>query len=250
MIESFNRRVFGNLSELLIQREQPSRYSDQPPSVKTRLFGLGATSAIILLVLCGVLFTWRTYTVSRAPVALSVFDVAQPAAPSQPVREAPPRPKALEKQRPESVPDQPKMEPAKVTETTFASPPVVIAKPTPDPGPTTEAAAPESKPAPPAPHVATGKQTWEGLVLGALNKSKRYPRDAHFARQQGVPYIRFVMNREGKVLSVQLERASGFRSLDQEALALPKRAQPLPKPPEDVKGDTIELVVPVEFFMR
>ncbi len=31
------------------------------------------------------------------------------------------------------------------------------------------------------------------------------------------------MDRQGKVLSVSLERSSGIRSLDQEALALPKR---------------------------
>ncbi|MDH2132203.1 energy transducer TonB [Sphingobium yanoikuyae] len=86
-------------------------------------------------------------------------------------------------------------------------------------------------------------------MLGALNKVKRYPREAAFRRQQGVPYIRFVMNREGKVLSVRLERSSGVRSLDDEALSLPKRASPLPRPPEEVKGDSIELVVPVEFFM-
>jgi protein TonB len=87
-------------------------------------------------------------------------------------------------------------------------------------------------------------------VLAQLNKHRRYPRDAHFARKQGVPYIRFVMNREGKVLSSRLERSSGVPSLDNEAVALPKRAQPLPKPPEDMPGDSIELVVPVEFFIR
>lgn len=57
------------------------------------------------------------------------------------------------------------------------------------------------------------------------------------------------MNRDGKVLSVTLERSSGFGILDDEALALPKRAQPLPKPPEDLPGQTIELVVPVEFVL-
>jgi protein TonB len=88
------------------------------------------------------------------------------------------------------------------------------------------------------------------LVLGALNKVRRYPREARFARQQGVPYIRFTMDREGRIQSVQLDRSSGVRSLDQEALALPRRAQPLPAPPLEVKGVTIELVVPVEFFMR
>ncbi|MFT3967795.1 MAG: energy transducer TonB [Sphingobium sp.] len=87
-------------------------------------------------------------------------------------------------------------------------------------------------------------------MLGALDKVKRYPREASFRRQQGVPYIRFVMDRQGRLLSVRLERSCGFRSLDEEAVSLPRRAQPLPKPPEEVKGDTIELVVPVEFFMR
>src|SRR3546814_3597931 len=39
-------------------------------------------------------------------------------------------------------------------------------------------------------------------------------------------------------------RSSGFRPLDDEAISLPKRAQPLPKPPVEVKGEAIELVVP------
>lgn len=130
--------------------------------------------------------------------------------------------------------------------------PAAPVQPTPpDPGPPVrETTAPVSKPVPPAPQASSAKPTWQGLVLGALDKVKRYPRDAHFARQQGVPYIRFTMDRQGKVLAVSLERSSGIRSLDREAQALPKRAQPLPKPPEDVKGETIELVVPVEFFMR
>ncbi|MBA4750668.1 MAG: energy transducer TonB [Sphingopyxis sp.] len=93
---------------------------------------------------------------------------------------------------------------------------------------------------------------WQGAVLAALHKAKRYPRDAQRARQQGVPQIHFTMNREGKVLSVTLEHSSGFHALDEEALALPRRAQPLPKPPEEIRPgqDMIELVVPIEFFLR
>ncbi|MEE4450560.1 TonB family protein [Novosphingobium resinovorum] len=237
--------------EPVIQWDRSSRYSDQPMSAGTRFLGLGGASAIILLILCGALFTWRSYAVSQAPATLSMFDVAPPAAPPEPIREVPPGPAKMQKEKQQLDPDQPKVELPRVEVPSLASLPVVANKPTPDPGPLIkETTAPESKPAPYAPQVSTGKPTWEGLVLGALNKVKRYPRDAHFARQQGVSYIRFIMNREGKVLSVRIERSSGFRSLDQEALSLPKRAQPLPKPPEDVKGDTIELVVPVEFFMR
>ena len=86
--------------------------------------------------------------------------------------------------------------------------------------------------------------------MAQLAKYRRYPGTAIARRQQGVPYIRFVMDRQGKVLSSRLERPSGFPDLDREAVALPKRAQPLPKPPDDRPGATLELVVPVEFFLR
>lgn len=229
----------------------PSRYSDQPVAFRTQLFGLGGTSTIALIILCAALFTWRSYAVAPAPSRLSVFAVAPPAAPPEPVREVPPGPEEVEKDKPRLDDERPRIELPEIVIPSLNSMPVVVAPLTADAGPPVkQTTAPESQPAPPAPQVSTGKPTWQGLVLGALNKVKRYPREARFARQQGVPYIRFVMNREGKVLSVQIERSSGHRLLDQEALSLPKRAQPLPNPPEDVKGDTIELVVPVEFFMR
>jgi len=227
----------------------PSRY--QPMTLRTRLSGAGGVAMIGLLVVAGAFVTWHSYAVTKAPAKLSVFAVAPPAAPPEPVSEVPPGPEQQQKEQPQPDPDQPKIEPPRIEVPSLNNMPRAVATPVPDPGPPVrETTAPESRPAPPAPQPSAGKPTWEGLVLGALNKVKRYPRDAHFARQQGVPYIRFVMNREGKVVSVRLERSSGFRSLDQEAMALPKRAQPLPKPPEDVRGDTIELVVPVEFFMR
>ncbi|TCU57777.1 protein TonB [Novosphingobium sp. PhB57] len=229
------------------------RYSDQPVSLRTRLAGFGGTSAICLAILAGLLLTWRTYTAPPPPANIAAFNVAPPAAPPEPVREVPPGPEQVKREQQKPRPEKLEVEMPKIaipnTNALSVAPP---AKPVPvDPGPPIkETTAPISKPAPPAPQVSSGKPTWQGLVLGALDKVKRYPRDAHFARQQGVPYIRFTMDRQGKVLSVSLERPSGFRSLDREALALPKRAQPLPKPPEDVKGDAIELVVPVEFFMQ
>ncbi len=228
------------------------RYADQPDSLTTRLVGLGGTSAIGLAILAGLFLTWQTYTATPPPATLTAFDVARPAAPPEPVREVPPGPEQVKKDEPVPKPRVPEIEAPKFVIPTnnvvAAAPPAKLVPPDPGP-PVKETTAPASKPAPPAPQVSSGKPTWQGLVLGALDKVKRYPRDAHFARQQGVPYIRFVMDRQGKVLSVRLERSSGFRSLDNEALALPKRAQPLPKPPEDVKGEAVELVVPVEFFM-
>lgn len=226
-----------------------ARYSDQPMSWQTRLVGMGGVAIIALLILTGALFTWTSYKAVKTPATLSVFDVGRPAAPPEPMSEVLPGPKQERKEKPFPAADQLKVEPPEIA--SDYPMPAAQAKPVLDPGPPTErTTAPASKPQPPAPHVSAEKPTWEGLVLGALNKVKRYPRGARARRQQGMSWIRFVMDREGKVLSVQLERSSGASDLDREALALPKRASPLPKPPDDKAGDTLELVVPVEFFIR
>ncbi|WP_404482444.1 TonB family protein [Novosphingobium sp. BL-52-GroH] len=228
-----------------------TRYADQPVPLDTRLLGLGGTIGVMLIVLVGMFLTWTTFSKTKTQPTLNVFHVAPSAAPPKPVREVPPGPEKVKQDEP--VHKAPEIETPKII---VPNPTLIAATPPEkpslqDPGPPVkDTTAPVSKPAPPEPQLSSSKPTWQGLVLGALDKVKRYPRDARFARQQGVPYIHFVMDRQGKILSVRLERSSGFLSLDREALALPKRAQPLPKPPEDVKGDPLELVVPVEFFMR
>lgn len=195
---------------------------------------------------------WLGPVMSAPSPAPSIFiDMAPPAAPPEPPSEQPPGPKQEKAETP-----KPRVEREIVKTPPVPNAAIAIQQPRPEP-PKEEAekaapetTAPPARPAPPAPRMSSGKVSWQGLVLAALDRKKQFPRDAQFRREQGVPYIRFVMNRDGKVLSSRLERSSGFRALDNEAVALPRRAQPLPKPPEDVGGDTIELVVPVEFFLK
>ncbi len=84
-----------------------------------------------------------------------------------------------------------------------------------------------------------GAPTWRGLLMGRLEQAKRYPDLARYRHQQGIAYLRFTIDRDGKVLSARIEKSSGYDLLDQETLALIQRAQPLPKPPPDVPGDPI-----------
>lgn len=231
--------------------QRAPRYSDQPTSWRTRLFGISGVTTITLLILGGAMITWHTFTAPPAPPTLSVFDVAPPAAPPEPPSEIPPGPEKVEHEKLLPRPEMPRAEPPLIQLPSLSPLALQLPEEAPDPGPPIErATAPERKPAPSAPKQSTAKPTWEGAVLAALNKAKRYPREASSRRQQGVPYIRFLMDRDGKVLSSRLERSSGFAVLDDEAVSLPRRAAPLPKPPDDVVGNTIELVVPVEFFMR
>ncbi len=104
-------------------------------------------------------------------------------------------------------------------------------------------------PAVPAPS-SNAVPTWQGRLLGRLEQFKRYPYEAQYRHEQGVAYLRFTMDRNGKVLSARIEKSSDHASLDQETLALIRRAEPLPKPPPEVPGDPIELTVPIQFFLR
>ena len=58
------------------------------------------------------------------------------------------------------------------------------------------------------------------------------------------------MNREGDVIEYKLNKSSGYSILDREVLAMIKRAQPLPRFPDDMSKEKMELVVPVQFFIR
>lgn len=207
---------------------------------------------------------------------------AQPPGPSS--REAPPP-----QLRPPSLPTPPRPEPAVVESpapSEIALPdagsslppdadqpdpalpvPPDISPPAPEPSAQTlssaaPASAPPAEEAPASAHAAAPQQGARALVehaaqlhfrerlLGHLQRHKRYPSSAQARRQQGVPYVRFTMDRAGRVLVSTLERTGNHGVLDAEALALLERAQPLPPLPDEIDGDTLEIVVPIEFFLR
>lgn len=93
-------------------------------------------------------------------------------------------------------------------------------------------------------------QTWENRLLTHLEQHKRYPGAAQRRRQEDVVYLRFTMDRSGNVLQWNIWRSRGYALLDEEVDALIKRAAPLPPPPPEMDGSTIEMVVPVEFFLH
>lgn len=102
---------------------------------------------------------------------------------------------------------------------------------------------------PPAIGAAGGQSNWAGLVLARLQQFKRYPAEAQRRREEGVCHVRFAIDRDGRVQAAALIETSGRTLLDREAVALVRRASPLPPPPPEVEGDLITLTVPVEFFL-
>lgn len=91
---------------------------------------------------------------------------------------------------------------------------------------------------------------WQSSLSLKLNQAKRYPLRARRLRQQGVAVLNFTVDRNGQVLSAEIEKSSGFFLLDEETLGLIKRVQPLPVPPQGMRAHVITVSVPVVFSLN
>ncbi|HSM26699.1 MAG TPA: energy transducer TonB [Thioalkalivibrio sp.] len=93
-------------------------------------------------------------------------------------------------------------------------------------------------------------QSYAANLQAWLERHKHYPRRARLRREEGVTLLYFVVNRNGEVLDYRIEQSSGHLSLDEEVLAMIRRAQPLLPFPDFLPRESMELVVPVQFSLR
>ncbi len=98
--------------------------------------------------------------------------------------------------------------------------------------------------------VGEGRDAFLGRLLSQLNRFKRYPPEARRAHIEGMVMLHFIMDAGGNLLSVEIAKSSGRPVLDAEALALIRRAEPLPALPAGFPAKTLDAVVPVEFSLR
>lgn len=133
------------------------------------------------------------------------------------------------------------------------APLVTIAQPEP------AAAAPTAiisdRPTPPPPRVDEKERQrliveFQRALQRHLIREMRYPLAARAKKEEGVVYVRVAMNRRGFIQSAQIRDASDFPLLNEEAIAVVQRAQPLPLPPDVVAGDPVDLIIPVTFSLR
>ncbi|GEK96382.1 hypothetical protein GKA01_15790 [Gluconobacter kanchanaburiensis NBRC 103587] len=238
--------------------------------------GLGVT------VLTGVVLFWALISVppqaplaEPAPAAISIDLAPAPAPVPVPQQDSDPGPQQVVASTEPQSDDPPKVE---APPSPAPNPPVPVPKAqkvrphkpslhSPAPPVPLKAAsaekttAPRSVDVPPAARpsassVASSSQashdpvTWQGELLARLERFKRYPAAAQSIRQEGTSLLHFVMDRKGHVLSASLSRSAGYDLLDAETLALIRRAEPLPIPPDSVQGDPLSLTVPIEFYLE
>ncbi len=68
--------------------------------------------------------------------------------------------------------------------------------------------------------------------------------------EHGVAQVFFTLDRQGRVLESRVLQSSGAAALDAEALALLQRAQPFPAPPAELRGERVNVTVPIRFNLN
>lgn len=117
------------------------------------------------------------------------------------------------------------------------------------PKPEVQPPAPETRAPPKTEKVGqfseAAARAYNALVFGHMQRFKRYPASARGAH--GTVVVRFELDRKGEVIASAVTKSSGSAPLDQEALALFKRASPFPPFPSAKPGDRDSYVAPVNF---
>lgn len=120
--------------------------------------------------------------------------------------------------------------------------------------PAPEVPAPSAAPVPAPPPAASAALSpsafpgWQSELSSRLQRAKRYPEAAQARDEQGAAAVTFTIDRSGHVLSAKLVRSSGSPSLDGEAVATVRRADPLPAMPSELPGSTLTFTVVVRFL--
>jgi periplasmic protein TonB len=164
----------------------------------------------------------------------------------------------------EPIPEPP---PPKPVIKKLAPPKVKPAVPSPEPTPTAPVVEElpetlpevieEAAPVEPVAQQVTPRQmenilnNYSSILAGHLSQFKGYPRIAQMRGWQGEVTIELELSKAGEVLSSRVFRSSGYISLDNEAMAMIKRAVPLPKPTGDsALENRIKVYVPIKFSLQ
>jgi protein TonB len=108
-----------------------------------------------------------------------------------------------------------------------------------------QAAAPPAAKTPP-PSVIR----WQSQLAAHIEHFKRYPAAARARGTSGTATVAFTIDHEGHLLRSSIVQSSGSAMLDQETLAMLARAQPMPRPPDQLTDGELTFVMPIRFDIK
>lgn len=97
---------------------------------------------------------------------------------------------------------------------------------------------------------AARQKSYLGELAAHLARHQRYPVEARRRKITGIVTLHFRFNAQGQVQAFTVTDSAGNRLLDDEAVAMLKRAQPLPPIPVELGVDMMNISLPIEFSLR
>lgn len=95
-----------------------------------------------------------------------------------------------------------------------------------------------------------GKTSILSAYKGKLHSHLAGKAVAARGRLTGIVTMRFKVDNDGKLLSREVAASSGFKVLDETAIAWIERAAPFPPRPDGVETDVLEFTIPMKFSIR
>ncbi len=92
------------------------------------------------------------------------------------------------------------------------------------------------------------RATWQKELIAHLDRHKRYP--AERSQKSAEIVVSFALDRMGHVLSASIVKGSGDTALDEAALAMVRRSDPVPQPPPVVADEGLNFTLPVIFKVK
>jgi protein TonB len=93
-------------------------------------------------------------------------------------------------------------------------------------------------------------EAWQKAIFAHIVRHKLYPEEARKKNVKGEVVVLFLLDRRGGVSEVRVANGSGSTVLDQAAVEVLRRASPLPPPPADLRGERIELLLPMRYQLH
>jgi protein TonB len=212
-------------------------HPSSPHRASQRLFLMMLGAALVVHVLAfTILALWPRPEVTNIPVRALTFKLGEAARVSS-LPPPPPKP---------ALPAPPPMPPAPVMRNEAAARPAIAPKP--------QQYVRERKPPNPAPAssetseaaIEAIRSRYEQEISSWIQQHKYYP--AHAGNREGRAIVRVRIDRAGVVRYYAIEVTSGVSALDQAALDMIRRANPVPAVPENYPAGTlVEFLIPINF---